>query len=1764
MNACVLAQTKPASKTVIPPARNDVLQRKRAGGGIQGPTDEWEKCRKKGQVKSDGQSAGHDFGRIAVDLQPKLTINQASDRFEQEADRLADAVTRGGVSSSPLISSLGKETAVQREELGKITTEEEKYDEAAKKAGEAFLKTALGKDIKKKAEELGDAFISTLLDKPITGTAIAGVVTALGVRHKDLPIGIPEIPLDTIKRGLKVKVTYEGPMDKATNVMATFSFSSGGGKSSKKKPRQTESEKFRSQTAQMPAGSAKFPERLKTPGDNAAEGEMVHAYVASPVPRPRSSLGTSFPDLKLTGEVQTETPKKREEETVQRKATCDHEIAGAPPIVDEVLQSPGEPLTAQTRRFFGERFGYDFGAVRIHRDARAAESARAVHAQAYTVGRDIVFNGGEFAPETEAGRRLLAHELTHVIQQSSHNSGGSSTRILQRKPRADAPGVDPSLRESRAISADDAAVANLLSLQDGNDRFSMSGEVRADTSIVSAAPERTPRVEFSAPSEPKATEREAQTSEPGRLPAAAGAEPRIDQVPAAPAAEMPRGDESSMPRLATLLAERRTAAVGKELGLSAAQLEGATHSEISRSLEVDIAELLGILALGAGTASKTINHHATAARSDIDRGARRSSKKLEDQTKSADDAVRAMAGKRHNELDKTILAHKTEVDWLEKRCREDATIYANNARAAQRDGFAFYRGRLANAFDHWSRRFDKLNQRESGYLTQMTAWNLRRMWRMYTAYEKQFIQGIGNQSEERRDVQREAAREVVENYAKEFEKANTEVLPELAKACEEVKAELNKSREQALIEYDKGLPVVLKGIDEQLAAALKDISNKATEARAMLDKAASQMRQRVTALEENALKRNAAFHTKIDGQIETGRASLAQEFRRATPRAMEPIATIIDEAVGILTNSDEELDADASRQFVDEVVDFSLDAADATGEVFAAARDASIGTLADAVPFAKRGFAAGKKDLETTLHAEGAENESALINFGAEAEKYVRSPLTDLDETFNTGVSQAKETLMSVVTGAANELREPMETTEGQIRGAVKEAVFQQNDAYSRLGRDMHHAARQAAWRYDHPIMRRVVSGVEIFLGVVGAILAFAGLVLALPFIVGEAAALVITAIVAAIIGFSMGYFGAKAYDERRKAGADRLPALLGAIGDVTGINDVRRALTDQKMSDFDRGFVLGNFLLGVFGVAQGASRFLRVIKVRLPKKFTNPFRLKGSMIPATMPEAPMIPEMPEIGYNPPYEKLSPREVPGTATPKLERIGYKSPHQELAPPKPPGTATPKPGRIGYRLPYQKLAEPQTPKAPTPDEGAISPRLHHRKPAAEATPPRSKGRIGFVSSEEREPKLGTAETPAPKPRRRIGFVSSKEPVPVVETPSGAYDQPAAVGEPTGSGGVISEMPRAREVSGSHRPGGDTGHAPLDRPGKVVGSSAPETPLATGGEAPTAESPTKGSAVSTVEHDIPVEVPPATAPPTPVRLARTATAAKRVAETQQALETARMKRAADEARVNQLNEELEAAERLRESLGSKRKGGHIDDALKKAKRDLTTAQDDLKTSKKAETIAHAQANEAAQEQEDIRTLEKEIAEIGREPFDMEAIGVPAETPQMVGKNLRAAKLKPGQKALYILREVGGKILKVGKTSFKGIKQRARRYMNAARENNIEVEWELYPLEEPAKGARKPKSAEYYEQKLRDAMEARGQEMPWDNTGGRLGRKGFGTPGEGVRRSKISREEMEALLRKHKGNVDKVGEELGKHGRTVRLWAKDLGLDPKDFKK
>ncbi len=116
---------------------------------------------------------------------------------------------------------------------------------------------------------------------------------------------------------------------------------------------------------------------------------------------------------------------EKEEKILQTKQVRSNTPTATPKLESRIhsLKGGGQPLPEATRVFFEPRFGYDFKNVYVHTDARAEESARSLNAKAFTTGRDIVFGSGQYTPDTPSGKKLLAHELTHVVQQSEVPTG---------------------------------------------------------------------------------------------------------------------------------------------------------------------------------------------------------------------------------------------------------------------------------------------------------------------------------------------------------------------------------------------------------------------------------------------------------------------------------------------------------------------------------------------------------------------------------------------------------------------------------------------------------------------------------------------------------------------------------------------------------------------------------------------------------------------------------------------------------------------------------------------------------------------------------------------------------------------------------------------------------------------------------------------------------------------------------------------------------------------------------------------------------------------------------------------------------------------------------------------------------------------------------------------------------------------------------------------------------------------------------------------
>lgn len=165
--------------------------------------------------------------------------------------------------------------------------------------------------------------------------------------------------------------------------------------------------------------------------------------------------GTTGP----SGECEVCRKKKLQRKILNSKPAARNQSA-VPLIVDEVLRSPGQPLDTATRAFMEPRFNHDFSRVRVHTDAQAADSARAVNALAYTVGESVVFGRELYAPRTNEGQKLIAHELTHVAQQSK---GATHPISLTVGSSEDSLEAEANSMARQIVSGDGASTADVTS-----------------------------------------------------------------------------------------------------------------------------------------------------------------------------------------------------------------------------------------------------------------------------------------------------------------------------------------------------------------------------------------------------------------------------------------------------------------------------------------------------------------------------------------------------------------------------------------------------------------------------------------------------------------------------------------------------------------------------------------------------------------------------------------------------------------------------------------------------------------------------------------------------------------------------------------------------------------------------------------------------------------------------------------------------------------------------------------------------------------------------------------------------------------------------------------------------------------------------------------------------------------------------------------------------------------------------------------------------
>ncbi|MEO6232015.1 MAG: DUF4157 domain-containing protein [Ferruginibacter sp.] len=203
---------------------------------------------------------------------------------------------------------------------------------------------------------------------------------------------------------------------------------------------------------------------------------------------------------------------EEEEQQLQRKEKNDEEVTADYNLESYVggLSGGGQPLPNEVRNFYEPRFGYDFGNVKVHTDSVATKSAQSINALAYTSGNNIVFNSGQYAPGTDSGKKLLGHELTHVVQQT----GQIQTARLPCKSKKTINVYTISLPGSTRDTYADVAYSNTLLCQCGIELKIIGGQSWNTNLMDGIAPVNVLN-EYASPGSPTTEEVEMLSHAPG-------------------------------------------------------------------------------------------------------------------------------------------------------------------------------------------------------------------------------------------------------------------------------------------------------------------------------------------------------------------------------------------------------------------------------------------------------------------------------------------------------------------------------------------------------------------------------------------------------------------------------------------------------------------------------------------------------------------------------------------------------------------------------------------------------------------------------------------------------------------------------------------------------------------------------------------------------------------------------------------------------------------------------------------------------------------------------------------------------------------------------------------------------------------------------------------------------------------------------------------------------------------------------------------------
>ena len=469
---------------------------------------------------------------------------------------------------------------------------------------------------------------------------------------------------------------------------------------------------------------------------------------------------------------------------------------------------------------------------------------------------------------------------------------------------------------------------------------------------------------------------------------------------------------------------------------------------------------------------------------------------------------------------------------------------------------------------------------------------------------------------ERGEKQTDAALEVATETANKI----TEVLPEALEAVDELVQDIPEQfrdhGKQASEGIDKGLAELQEQIDEHVGEIMGALDDKSREANQRLDEMEADTVLDLSGVESAAIDRAKGMGAQAAKQIDAGLKIALARVDAAMPRAEEQIRDIVDQTIEVLDNVDD-VDLDGATEMTAEIVEFVAGATDEIIDALKEARD----DMRREFPKLEKATSEGLQSLTrltsqrlTGFHASAASVFNTLV---VQHDEVLGETTGQMNSDFQIAAGLMKAQLDQSVGALAADFRKTVADADVEIVKAISEGLAKNDEAIGQLDSAMDKAAEKAAWDHDHWVLAGIrdaaafigglILAIVIVIGlVVVVILAFELIIAALVYVGVPAAVAKLLVVVGGLVW--LGYQVYSAYQNRISRGESGWGAFGGALADVTGITDMKRALTEKGLSPFERGFLFGRGIATVATFVFGRRLYNR-IRARLPKSITNPTR---------------------------------------------------------------------------------------------------------------------------------------------------------------------------------------------------------------------------------------------------------------------------------------------------------------------------------------------------------------------------------------------------------------------------------------------------------------------------------------------------------------------------------------------------------------------------